>query len=279
MKIVYELPGAVLTDWKTRVLNHWDTITALSVRRFGSTSLAEEAALAALEGLSKDDWARLKKYKGEASFKSYLAVLVARLFEDFARKRFGRLRPPAWVSSLGGIWVKLFIALCQERLGLEWAVEAVHQGQGVSSRNEVEEAAYTLLGRIPDCGSSRGETELNEASEAERIQEADGDIGAYEKTQSLELFQTLCSIILGKNNNIDGTAIHSKFSQLNISLSSEERLLLKFHFQDGMNVTEAGRMLSLNRFQVHGRLKRLMKKLRAEFDRVGLTEEIRQILR
>ncbi|HKJ64191.1 MAG TPA: hypothetical protein VJ969_02235 [Desulfopila sp.] len=38
-------------DWKKTVLAHWDLINSMAARRFGSTTLAEEAALFVLEGL------------------------------------------------------------------------------------------------------------------------------------------------------------------------------------------------------------------------------------
>ena len=43
-------------------------------------------------------------------------------------------------------------------------------------------------------------------------------------------------------------------------------------------MTEAGRMLGWNRFQVHGRLRRLLERLRRELARVGLEEEVRLLL-
>lgn len=270
-----------MTDWRERVFQHWDLITALSVRRFGSTSFAEEAVLAAVDGLSKDDWHRLKTYKGEASFKSYLTVLVVRLFEDFSRKRFGRVRPPAWVNSLGGIWPKLFVALCLERLGVEWAVEALHQRDGVPPKKTIEDAAYTLLGRIPSCGTHSSETTFDDSTENHIAGNSSGtgDDNLYEARESAQFIEDIFSAICGEDVEVDGRAVQFKYSRLTISLTAQERLLLKLHFQDGMNITEAGRMLDLNRFQVHGKMKRLMGRLRDEFERVGLAEDIIQILR
>jgi len=277
-----ELPGVVLTDWRERVFQHWDHITALSVRRFGSTSFAEEAVLAAVDGLSKDDWQRLKNYKGQASFKSYLTVLVVRLFEDFSRKRFGRVRPPAWVKSLGGVWPKLFVALCLERLGVDWAVEVVHQRDESQTKKKIEEAAFTLLARMPNCGAQTGETTFDDCTENQMAAGTGGSSAgdrSYETKESVQLIEDVFSAICGEDSAIDSKVIQEQFSRLKILLTSEERLLLKLHFQDGMNITRAGRMLELNRFQVHGKMKRLMERLRAEFERVGLAEEIRQMLR
>ena len=270
-----------MTDWKERVFKHWNHITALSVRRFGSTSFAEEAVLAAIDGLSKNDWQRLKNYKGQASFKSYLSVLVVRLFEDYSRKRFGRVRPPTWITRLGGIWPKLFVALCLERLKVDWAIEVVSQQEQMQTKKYIENAAYTLLGKIPHCGENARETSFDEHDETCQEIRNDSNIQyrPHEEKESALVIAAIFSVICGDDQEVDISGIHQKFKDLRVSLSPEERLLLKLHFQDGLNVTKAGMFLELSRFQVHGKMKRLMKRLRDEFDRVGLSEEIRHALR
>lgn len=270
-----------MTIWKERVFKHWDVITALSMRRFGETALAEEAVLAAIDSLSKDDWRRLELYKNKAQFKSYLRVVVLRLFEDFSRKRFGRARPPLWVTKLGGVWRKLFVALCLERLGLVSAVETVHQQQEKITKEIIEDAAYTLLGKIPQCGSSNAETHFDETTESEFLvsKNEDSENFSYETKESKELLENLFHAICGEEKSFDFTRMSSQYENVNISLSPEEKLLLKLHFQEGMNVTAAGKMLGLTRFQVHGKMKRLMMRLRDEFERVGLREEIVLALR
>jgi RNA polymerase sigma factor (sigma-70 family) len=270
-----------VTIWKERVFKHWDLITALSRRRFGETSLAEEAVLAAIDSLSNDDWQRIKEYKNKAKFKSYLSVVVLRLFEDFSRKRFGRARPPLWITQLGGIWQKLFVALCLERLGLVFAVETVHQQQPKITKENIEDAAYILLGKIPQCGSSNAETHFDEITESEFVvsENEDSENLSYETKESTELLENLFHAICGEEKSFDFTRMSSQYENVNLSLSSEERLLLKLHFQEGLNVTAAGKMLGLTRFQVHGKMKRLMVRLRDEFERVGLAEEIVLVLR
>ena len=145
-----------MTDWKEKTLEYWPTINRMAARRFGEGVLAEEAALAVIEGLKADNWQRLREYKELSTLKTFVRILTVRLLEDFARKRFGRIRPPLWVKSFGGIWEKLFTALCFERLSVAEAVEIVLQRQTAAGKEEIESAAYSLLARIPDCGVHRG---------------------------------------------------------------------------------------------------------------------------
>ncbi len=267
-----------MTDWKDKALAYWQTINRMAVRRFGEGSLAEEAALAVIDGLRADDWYRLRAYDQKAAFTTFIRTLTARLLEDFARKRFGRARPPLWVKTFGGIWAKLFTALCLERLPVAEAVEVVLQRQTVVGISEIESAAYQLLARIPDCGMHRGlevayEEEYSDMDLAEPRLDS-----SVEERQKKELLEAIFHLVLGGEEVTVSENFYRKFSQLEISLLPEEKLLLKLCYQDGLGVAQAGELLGLTRFQAHGKKRRLMARLKAELERTGLTEELRLLL-
>ena len=263
----------VVTDWKERTLAHWDSINKMAARRFGEGTLAEEAALAVMDGLSADDWRRVAAFGGRSSFSSFVMTLTARLLEDFARKRFGRVRPPLWVKSLGGIWEKLFTTLCLERLRPAEAVEVVLQRHMQAIKKEVEKAAYQLLAKIPGCGKNQGLEVVYEEGMAHS-----GDTGVegngIEEGEKKNLFSVVCQFIFSVNDIEISSGFQEKFKALKIHLSPEEQLLLKLCYQDDLNVSEAGKMLGLTRFQAHGKMHRLMKRLKEEFERVGLDDEL-----
>lgn len=268
-----------MADWKERSLAHWEKINAMAVRRFGRSPLAEEAALAVIDGLAADDWQRVRAFQGLASFSSFIMTLTARLLEDFARKRFGRVRPPLWVQTFGGIWPKLFQALCLERLPVTEAVEVVHQRQVAAEKSAIETAAYQLLARIPDCGMARG---LEVAYEEEQLPEEDcggnGPAGLVETREQQELFRAIFQIVLGRDDGDAGEALAGKYQMLRIALRPEEKLLLRLCYQDGLGVTEAGKMLGMTRFQAHGRMRRLLERLKEELSRTGLAVVLRPFL-
>ncbi len=64
-----------------------------------------------------------------------------------------------------------------------------------------------------------------------------------------------------------------------LSLSPEERLLLRLIYQDGLSVVEAGRLLGLGTDQVHGRLRRLLQRIRQQVEDSGLARELKGLLR
>lgn len=268
-----------MTDWKEKALAYWDTINSMAVRRFGEGVLAEEAALAVIDGLKAENWHRLSAYNEKATFATFIRTLTARLLEDFARKRFGRVRPPLWVKTFGGIWGKLFTALCLERLPVTEAVEVVLSRQVATKKTEIESAAYQLLARIPDCGKHQGlEVAYEEENGSdENHGEAISDC-SVEDRQKKELFEAIFQLVLGEGEFKVSDNLSKKFKQLEICLSPEEKLLLKLCYQDGYGVAKAGEMLGMSRFQAHGKKRRLMVRLKEEFERTGLAQDLRPLL-
>jgi len=261
-----------MVDWKKKTVEQWEHINKAAVRRFGDGSLAEEAALAVMDGLEANDWQRLRAYSGKASLASFIRVLTARLLEDFARTRFGRVRPPLWVKTLGGIWNKLFAALCLERLRVSEAVEVVFQRQCNVDKEEIEDAAYSLLGRIPDCGTARGyEVPYDEMYHGETVSELSQQ---EEQDEQAQMLKYLFQMILGKEEKEISEDGINKFQGLQIQLDPRDKMLLKLCFQDDLGIAAAGRLLGQTRYQAHGRMRRIMARIRREFERIGIDREL-----
>lgn len=196
-----------------------------------------------MDSLAADSWQRLHAYTSKGSFKSYLASLSWRLLEDFSRKRFGRVRPPLWIKKLGGLWTVLFSLLCLERLSLSEAVESVSCRYSAWDRERIEDAALTVLGRVPQCGRRQG-LELP-FEETEGVGKADSSPEQLlEKDEQEHLFAVLFRELLGEGDG--GQVLPDAFVSLlqqGLSLNPEERLLLKLLYQDSVGVARAGRLL------------------------------------
>jgi RNA polymerase sigma factor (sigma-70 family) len=275
-----------LTDYKQELTVHWPLINTIAGRRFADDTLAEEAALYVLNRLEEDDCRRLRRYQNRANLSTYIASLCIRLLEDFSRKRFGRVRPPGWVTALGGIWLLLFQLLCLQRLGLTDAVETVLAGKGVGMRKEVEEAAWNILERIIHCGRRQGlEVALDEADEIQLHDRKNAGGGMSDPAEQWidderRVFFQLLFYEGAEDEKLTASAqqlLHA-FGKRNLQLDAEERLLLKLCFQDGLTVTRAGKMLGLNSNQAHGKLRRLLARLRENFDQAGISDELRLLL-
>lgn len=266
-----------MTDWKQKTLDHWQLIDTLAARRFNDTGLAEEAALYVMEGLAANDFKRVRTYEGRSQFKTFLSSLSWRLLEDFSRKRFGRVRTPTWVKKLGSIWSLLYRLLCLERFTLNETVEIVHSRRPQEKKEQLESTASDLLSKIPDCGKASYQEVLydDELAADNRFSPS----SRLEKDEKELFFQTLFGSLLNQQNQNEATSQNIKQNLTHIlnhdfSLKPKEKLLLTLCFKENMPVAKAGRMLGLNRFQAHGRLKRIMARIRTQLKELGVDSEI-----
>jgi hypothetical protein len=267
-----------LIDWKEKAMSHWGLINRLASRRFARDVIAEEAALFVINRLEDNDWQRLKSYGGSASLATYLSTLTFRLLEDFARKKFGRLRPPLWIRNLGGVWELLFRFLCQERLPVYEAVEHVRDRMPAEETAAIEDSAWTVRASVTDCGRHQDrEVPLGDEHDCSDP-EAEPQQLRLEEAEREHFFAALFKGVLGTDRDQEITGSFARVMSAGVHLEAEERLLLKMCFQDNVGVAAAGRMLGMNRHQVHGRLRRLLSRLRADFEKAGISRELRVLL-
>ncbi len=274
---------------------HWPLINRAAARRFGDTTLAEEAALYVLDKLKENNCKRLQSFQGRSKLTTFISSVSFRLLEDFSREKFGRMRPPSWIQDLGGIWVTLFQLLCMQRLSLTEAVQTMMNRVAERKKEQVEEAALSILERVINCGSHQGleiPDENNTAADAQVFdsEEQHNNPADQLAAQEQRIFFSLlfAEASLFSNDNSAPADVQQKNSlteqslraviRKGIQLSGEERLLLKLCFQDELPVSRAGKMLGMNANQVHGKLRRLLTRLRSDFDRAELSDEIRTLL-
>jgi DNA-directed RNA polymerase specialized sigma24 family protein len=259
------------------VMQHWDLINRLAERRYRDQLLAEEAALYVIDMLEKDDWKILRNFRGGARLQTYFSTVVYNLLEDFSRKRFGRVRPPPWLKKLGGVWLMLYQLLCLQRLSyLEATGQAADRYQHLPS-DQIENIADRILGQIPSCGSPQYLQESLENHEQHSAPHGSAEKAAEEKEREV-LFACLHDQFFGAPPGRSTGRLVSSLADCRIELSGEERLLLKLRHMEGLSVSEAGKKLGLNRFQAHGKLRRLYQRIRQAFDGAGQGEALRLML-
>ncbi|WP_028584812.1 hypothetical protein [Desulfogranum mediterraneum] len=262
---------------QAKAMDHWGMINRLAQRRFSNESLAEEAALYVLNTLAAENWARLGQFRGRSSFSTFFSSVTYRLLEDFSRKKFGRIVPPKWLRAAGCFWLLLFRLLCLERFSFLEAVHIARDRLPGVRLEQLEQAAETILAEILHCGKSQQDVELRE-EEAGSEDQVRAGYGQLEARERQLLFSAIGKELFGET--VQGEQEHALARLLGktIVLEDEEKLLLTLCYREGLAVSKAGRMLGLNRFQAHGRMRRLLARIRRHFIDAGCEEEIRILL-
>lgn len=263
---------------KQWVVEHWELVDRLARRRFVHESLSEEAGLYVVKKLEQDDWRQLRNFRGSASLRTYFSSVVYNLLEDFAREKFGRVRPPLWLRRLGGIWLLLYKLMCLERYDYSEATNLAADRYQHLDQDQIDRAADRILGEIPNCGKIQySEVALDEQlSSGVSVQASSQEIA--EQREREQIMKGLHDHFFGPDPDLKKSKPLLKLLDCPVELQADERLLLTLCHVDGLSVSAAGKKLGLNRFQVHGKLRRLYGRLRRAFELAGCSEELRLLL-
>lgn len=248
----FNLSTLLILNHKKQITKHIPLIDALASKRFPQSVLADEAVVYVLQKLQEDPSRRLAGYSGSCRFSTYLSVVVSRLFEDFSRAKFGRLRPPVWLKRLGGMWLVLFKLLCMERKSFPQAVDEMMTYYDLSAKT-AEHMGATILAEVVDCGHRKGQMVVSDGVEGYA---GDGNdvAGLFEEEQRHLLFRALFQKLVAD----DGGGLFD----LDFKLSGQEKILLKLCYQDGIGVSTAGEMVGLSVHQAHGKMRRVLARIK-----------------
>lgn len=271
-------PGSS-TDWPSVVFDpaFMAGLDRMAAKRFVQPALAEEAVTAMIEVLSEDEWQRLRAFSGKSLPSTFAYSVAGRAMEDFARRRFGRPRAPAWLQELGHAWIKLWHMLCLER---QWP-EAIKNRLAQDFQDGlIEQAIRTIKQKIPRCG----EPGFAECCATDLgLEQLPDDQGAS-LTESLRQVQRsrallLLGQLLGQPeaplNEAKTEACPSNMEEaldnidMLLSLSDDDRLLLSLSYEDGLSSRKIAELLGTSAATVQRRLQGIRTELQACLQQLG----------
>ena len=219
---------------------------------------AEDFASVAKMKLMENDYADLRKFRGECSATTYLATLVVRRFHEYTREKWGRWRNSAAAERAGQLAKDLETLVHRDGCTLAKAAEQLRSaGKTELSDTELARILAQLPPRQPLRAVEVGAAFVESAPAAER---ADGAVGTAE---------------LDRQRSGLLAALFKVMEQL----PPEERHILRMRFADGRSVADVARALRLEQKPLYRRIDQLRAKLRVDLERCGVTaEDVRELL-
>ena len=204
---------------------------------------AEDFASVVRTRLIENDYEILARFEGRSSLKTYLVVVVNRLYLDFQVRRFGKWRPSAEARRLGPVALRLERLLHRDGLSFDEACGVLKSDPNVS---ETRDALYALSLRFPprarragtSAGAEPSEPGTSPAERDERQALADRTFATIRRTLSC--------------------------------LPPRDRLFLRLHVESGMSVAQAARSLGEDQKRLYRRRDLLMERLRADLEAEGV---------
>lgn len=266
-----------------KLFAHWELVDRLAGRRFRDNNIALEAAQFVLEKLGENDWERVRQYRDQGSLKAYLSAVIRHLLEDFARSRFGRRsRVPEWIRSLGFLWEKVYRLLCLEGHSRQEVIEILRDSApGGRDEHAIRNAVTDIRRKVPDCGHPTEPGEQTGLDASHLNAAVPGEVTSSDCDQ-MELIGRIYHALLQPDESLSTADSASELKAIetlrqSLDLSSEERLILRLVYEDGLKVTEAGRLLGIGPHAIHGRLRRVMARIRQACDVAGVEEMLEKM--
>lgn len=211
---------------------------------------AEDFQSWAMERLIDNQYRILGSWEGRSSFSTYLNVALSNLLRDYRIQIWGKWRPTAAARREGPEAILLEQLWHRDRLPLTEAIDRMVSEHKVAlSRDEIER----LAARLPQKIERRwvGEEELLKVAVDGRVEER------VEEDERARLAAQVRAELIPR--------LHA--------LPSEERLLLKLCFRDGLTIAAIAPILGRPQKELYSMRDRCLKRLRQALESLGLCPE------
>jgi RNA polymerase sigma factor (sigma-70 family) len=199
--------------------------------------------------LIEDDYRVIRAWTGRSTLTTYLMTVINHVAADQHVRQLGKWRPTVAAETAGPHAILLERLLHRDRLSFEEAVRRVGLDFPSVTVDELERISGGLRQRAMRAS-------IDFASE---ICDVAVDDSAEDR-------------LLGKERDGIAQRISNILSEELKRCSAEERLLVKWHFQDRHKVATIARMLNVAQMPLYRRLHRLLDQLREALTREGVSD-------
>jgi RNA polymerase sigma factor (sigma-70 family) len=238
----------------------WIERSAASLcRRYGLVGEEAKDACAWVRfRIIEDDYAPLRKFRGDSSIRTYLVVVVSSLFRDYRASNWGRWRPSAAALRAGKVAVRLETLVYRDGLTLDHAARTLRQ----SGETELADGDLArMLAQLP----VRGPLRPYEAGDAP-LEGVSASTSADENLATVEAEDTRTRVLTVLNRVLMG-------------LPKEDRAILRLHYWKGLSVANVSRALNLPQKPLYRRIEGSLKQLRRGLLAAGVQpEQVREFM-
>ncbi|HFD10857.1 MAG TPA: hypothetical protein ENJ32_00070 [Crenotrichaceae bacterium] len=265
-------------DAKELVFDQWQFLSRLAERRFpNDDSMAQGALLFVLEKLEVDKWKRVRAWEGQGAFHTFLAVLTARLMTDYTRSKFGHHRTPTWINNKNDIaWTKAYQLIIFQNYSRKDAIEILSISYRGRERWYFEEMVATIL-----ANNNRPVRAIESQVQIDTIEDVSCSFQTSEYTEKISEKMLLEAVIgylndqeSDRSQQSENQEIERLLSQLSIklSMSEEDKLILRMRYCDGMSITAITKALSL-KGDIYKRINKLIRHLTNACTELGVLDD------
>ena len=250
--LLYQEPVTRINDPAKTYLENLDRINHIVTRhcaRYGLTDEETEDFRSALHlKLLDQDYAVLRKHRGESNLKTYLASVIYHFFKDWRNAQLGKWRPTAAAKRLGDVAVLLERLIHRDEYRFDQACQIIQNNHALDiSLKELEDIYEHLPMRTrrQNVGAEQLETLTSGDPDADHLL-------VHQESQQLQVkaMQAVSSVMK--------------------ELDQQDRVLIKMHFGQGVSIAGIARAMGQNQRKLYGRIEKIKGSLKTVLAKVGI---------
>jgi RNA polymerase sigma factor for flagellar operon FliA len=201
--------------------------------------------------LIEDDYGILRKFQGRCNLRTYLTVVVQRLFLDYRITAWGKWRPSAEAKRCGQAAILLERLTQRDGYGFEEACELMETNHQVTlSRAEIE----TIAARLPHRVRRRFESDAG-------LRDLPADQPSLDE------------IVVEQEHAVTAARVETALNAVMAGLDSQDRLIFQLRFRDGRTVADIARTLRLDQKALYRRVNHCLDRLLKSLQGSGIDKE------
>lgn len=208
--------------------------------------------------LMRNDCAILGKFKGDSTLRTYLVTTVKHLFLDFRIEKWGKWRHSAAAKRLGPVAQKLETLCYRDGFTFSQACQILRTNHKIEMSDEELSALFV---QIPERVSRRFEGEEKLESVQDSSKTGEDAVLKAERSEAQEGIEEILRNCLKE-------------------LNTEDRLILRLRFEDGIKIVEIARVVGSEPKILYRRFERLYPPLKRCIESSGISStKIKEVLR
>jgi len=239
-------------DPRKLLAEQWKTIERIiaSIARKRGLSEGDADAFASLVKvrLFENDCAIVRNFRNESKFTTYLTVVIHRLLGDFSVSLFGKWHASAAATRLGPLALDLERMIYREGAAVDEAIARLRAAHPDVNPHDFEE----LLENLPSRRRRHSTVSIEGLDELAAADSADVLVVDQERRRLGERTADLVRGFLRR-------------------LEHNDRLMLQFHFESDMQLSQVARILGIPQKPLYRRRDQLLRELRDELALDGIT--------
>jgi len=213
-----------------------------------SGSEAEEFDSEVKLQLVDHDYEVFRKFQHRSSLRTYLTIVIQRIYLDFRNHLWGKWRPSAEAQRLGPVAIRLETLMARDGFGFDQACEYLRTNEHVAA---TDSDLYAVFVRLP--------------IRTRRAMVGEEEVEAVPDTTS-----RVDDRLIFDERRADARRILDALKSAMRSLSDQDRVILRLRFQDGLKVADIARALHLDQKLLYRRFDTLLQQLRAALEAAGI---------